>query len=434
MGSLWVRLSELPEVIPPRDYRFSVFANHFYLFSVVTHGLFVPFFALLGVYGLALYNVASVAVYTVALQRNLRGHLQSAFQLMLAEVLVHTILCAYWLGSTVLSHVPLLLGLLVYLATFERCWLRAAQAAAIALVYAGVNYYALAFPPAVSLAPGALNALNLTMGSGGVLAACYMGYYYGGAATRAEGALRRRSAELEARNEDLDAFSHTVAHDLKGPLSEILAFAELLETYGSEMPAAELRAHLHTIVLSGHKMRSIIDELLLLASVRQAGQRQLAALHMGASVAEALLRLAYLIEEQGAEIVLPAAWPPAYGHGPWVEEVWVNYLSNALRYGGRPPRVELGAAVQPDGMVRFWVRDNGSGLTAEEQARLFAPFTRLGKGSITGHGLGLSIVRRIVEKMGGQVAVESEVGRGSVFSFTLSQKRPDGTGGPPQAR
>ena len=70
-------------------------------------------------------------------------------------------------------------------------------------------------------------------------------------------------------------------------------------------------------------------------------------------------------------------------------------------------------------MVRFWVRDNGPGITPEDQARLFVPFTRLGQARVGGHGLGLSIVRRIVEKLGGQVGVESQVGQGSVFSFTL---------------
>jgi two-component system sensor histidine kinase/response regulator len=75
--------------------------------------------------------------------------------------------------------------------------------------------------------------------------------------------------------------------------------------------------------------------------------------------------------------------------------------------------------LQPDGMVRFWVRDNGPGITPEAQSRLFTPFTRLDQVSIQGHGLGLSIVRRIVEKLGGQVGVESQVRQGSVFSFTL---------------
>ncbi|MBC7869758.1 MAG: sensor histidine kinase, partial [Chitinophagaceae bacterium] len=112
-------------------------------------------------------------------------------------------------------------------------------------------------------------------------------------------------------------------------------------------------------------------------------------------------------------------WPLAAGYAPWVEEVWTNYLSNALKYGGKPPSIELGADEQPDGMVRFWVRDNGNGLTPEEQTRVFTPFTRLNQVKVEGHGLGLSVVQRIVDKLGGQVGLESSVGQGSIFSFTL---------------
>jgi two-component system sensor histidine kinase/response regulator len=121
---------------------------------------------------------------------------------------------------------------------------------------------------------------------------------------------------------------------------------------------------------------------------------------------------------------LPKTWPVALGYGPWVEEVWVNYLSNGLKYGGQPPRVELGATAQPDGQVCFWIRDNGSGIPPEAQTRLFTPFTRLDQVRAEGHGLGLSIVRRIVEKLGGQVGVKSEAGQGSVFTFTLPAANP----------
>jgi two-component system sensor histidine kinase/response regulator len=140
---------------------------------------------------------------------------------------------------------------------------------------------------------------------------------------------------------------------------------------------------------------------------------------MASVVAGAQQRLAYMIDEYQPEITLPDAWPVALGYSPWVEEVWVNYLSNALKYGGRPPCIELGATEQTDGAVRFWASDNGPGLTPEERARLFPPFTRLDQDRVEGHGLGLSIVRRIVKRLGGQVGVESEVGQGSVFSFTL---------------
>ncbi|MBC8446106.1 MAG: GAF domain-containing sensor histidine kinase [Chloroflexi bacterium] len=236
---------------------------------------------------------------------------------------------------------------------------------------------------------------------------------------RTEEALYQHTVELQARNEELDAFAHTVAHDLKNPLTLITGFAEMLGEDYATMSSEELRHYLQTIARNGHKMSNIIDELLLLASVRKVEEVEMGPLDIASIVAEAQQRLAYEIEGLQAEIILPAAWPVALGYGPWVEEVWVNYLSNAIKYGSRPPRVELGATVQPDGMVRFWVRDNGPGLLPEEQTRLFIPFTRFDQVQAKGHGLGLSIARRIVEKLGGQVGVESEIGKGSVFSFTL---------------
>lgn len=163
-------------------------------------------------------------------------------------------------------------------------------------------------------------------------------------------------------------------------------------------------------------------ELLLMAGMRRTEVEQYP-LNMARIVGEARQRLSYMIEEREAELILPADWPVAVGHAPWVEEVWANYLSNGLKYGGQPPRLHLGATADSDGMVRFWVRDNGPGLTPEQQTHLFAEFTRLNQIKTEGHGLGLSIARRIVEKLGGQVGVESEgiPGRGCTFFFTLPQ-------------
>ncbi len=235
---------------------------------------------------------------------------------------------------------------------------------------------------------------------------------------QAEEALRQYAAELEARNEELNAYTHTVAHDLKGPLGHMVGFAQLLEDSYATLSDEDQRDSLHVIAQSGRKMSNIIDELLLLSALRGA-EVEMMPLDMASIVDEARQRLAYMIEEYQAQILFPDAWPIALGYGPWIEEVWANYLSNALKYGGQQPRVELGATVQADGMVRFWIRDNGPGLTPEEQARLFAPFTRLEQVQVKGHGLGLSIARRIVERLSGQVSVESKVGQGSVFAFTL---------------
>ncbi len=235
----------------------------------------------------------------------------------------------------------------------------------------------------------------------------------------AEKALRKRTAELEARNAELDAFAHTVAHDLKGPLSPIVGYAQVLEELYATLPEETAREYLRFIAERGIKMGNIIDELLLLANVRDVKDVGICALDMAHLVAEVQKRLAHSIEKYQAEIIVAGDWPVALGYGPWIEEVWVNYINNALKYGGRPPRIELGADPPLQGAVRFWVRDNGPGLTPEEQERLFTPFEQLHQVRAKGHGLGLSIVKRIVEKLGGQVGVESQPGQGCVFFFTL---------------
>ena len=233
--------------------------------------------------------------------------------------------------------------------------------------------------------------------------------------------LRQSHDDLQARNEELDAFAHTVAHDLKSPLSLIVGYVEILQESEPAPIGAERRKYLDIILQTGRKISAITDALLLLSKVHKA-EVDMEPLDMAKIVNNARDRLADLIEQVQAAIIIPAAWPMSFGHAPWVEEVWVNYISNALKYGGRPPRVELSALQQPDGVVKFMVCDNGAGLTPDEQARLFTPFTQLAQTSAAGHGLGLSIVQRIVKKLGGQVSVESELGHGSVFSFTLPSK------------
>ncbi|GMQ77751.1 MAG: hypothetical protein BMS9Abin02_0240 [Anaerolineae bacterium] len=231
--------------------------------------------------------------------------------------------------------------------------------------------------------------------------------------------LSQINSTLLAQNQELNAFSHTVAHDLKNPLAILLGFAEVL---GQDYVSGEdelLGQGIQVILENGLRLESIIDELLLLAEVRQLDEIDLEPISMEAIVSETRKRLSNLIDESEAKIIFPVSWPITMGHKPWVQEVWVNYVSNAIKYGGRPPEIELGAVKQADGMVRFWVLDNGPGISLEDQRRLFVPFTKLYQVRAQGHGLGLSIVRRIVTKLGGEVGVNSVPGEGSKFWFTL---------------
>ncbi|HNT78581.1 MAG TPA: histidine kinase N-terminal 7TM domain-containing protein [Anaerolineae bacterium] len=253
---------------------------------------------------------------------------------------------------------------------------------------------------------------------------------------RAELALQERTSELEVRNAELDAFAHTVAHDLKSPLTIIMGFTQMTVTQLKPLLTAEHLENMQRIVKTSKKMATIIDELLLLASVREVQQMTMAPLEMEAIVAEALDRLRNEITDAQADIRVPTTWPVAMGYAPWVEEIWVNYISNAIKYGGQPekavpPQVTLGASPpappivpnQDAAQIIFWVRDTGPGLTDEQCEKLFTPFTRLHVRA-PGHGLGLSIVRRIIERLGGAVGVVSEPGQGSTFYFTLRAPNP----------
>jgi two-component system sensor histidine kinase/response regulator len=257
-----------------------------------------------------------------------------------------------------------------------------------------------------------------------------------------EEALSQCRAELEARYEELDGVARALSQDLRGALGLIISFVQVLKEYHAALTGEELHRYLGMIAQKGHKAINVIDELLEERTERPPDSEiEIGPLDTARAVAGALEILTYMVEEHRAQIILPpaGAWPVALGYGPWIEEVWFNYLSNAIQYGGRPPRVELGFDVSPprpelgtkaqpngateqaDSIVRFWIRDNGDGLTPEEQERLFTPFVRREEDLSKGYGLGLVVVRRIVERLGGQVGVESEgvPGRGSLFFFTL---------------
>lgn len=223
---------------------------------------------------------------------------------------------------------------------------------------------------------------------------------------------------LRASNAELDAFSHTVAHDLKDPLSTIITYTEIMN-YDEQKIPEPVHNYINAVGYNAHKLLTIIDELLLLSQTRGAPVKK-TPLDMGQIVDEALNRLRYVIDQSEAEISITVEnWTPTLGYASWIESIWVNYISNAIKYGGRPPHITLGEVPEGDGHIRYYVRDNGSGLNEAQQARLFLPFERLKDESARGHGIGLSIVRRIAEKLGGRVGVDSEPDEGSTFYFIL---------------
>lgn len=230
--------------------------------------------------------------------------------------------------------------------------------------------------------------------------------------------LSRANHSLKTMNSELDAFSRMVTHDLKNPIASVIMCSSTIMEYFKELEEEELLEFVGLIHNSGHKAQTIIDELLLLARVRKATV-SLEPLDMKQIMTQVRNHLLLMIEQYKATLIVPDSWPQAVGHAPWVEQVWFNYLSNAIKYGGSPPQIEVGATKIDHHTIRFWIRDNGPGIPAQAQASLFTEFTRLGEQKVEGSGLGLSIVKRIIEKLGGKVGVKSQLGSGSEFYFTL---------------
>jgi two-component system, sensor histidine kinase and response regulator len=232
---------------------------------------------------------------------------------------------------------------------------------------------------------------------------------------------RRIESALEQRNDELDAFARTVAHDLKNPVSSVIGLTRLIRkqlngaTFTNQ---AKVLRNLDLLGQAGEQAYTIIDALLTLARTAREDV-ELRPLDMGEIVTRVLERLEGQLHQSGAAIELPPHWPNARGHAPWVEEIWFNYLHNALKYGGTPPRLALSAKPVDSGKIRFEVRDNGAGLDVEACLKLFQPFVRLHHERGEGHGLGLTIVRQISEKLGGSAGVDSAPGEGSRFYFIL---------------
>jgi PAS domain S-box-containing protein len=235
---------------------------------------------------------------------------------------------------------------------------------------------------------------------------------------------KRRKFELIEKEKlilDLDAYARSVAHDLKNPIGSVVSLSELIKNRLAENNLAEVDEMIGYVYDQGKKMIGIIDGLLMLSRIRKEDIVK-TPIDTAEILAEVFKRLESEIERRKATIEKPDQWPRVMGHPQWIEEVWVNLVSNALKYGGVPPVIRLGYEKATPGSYSFWIQDNGNGLPEESLKKIFKDFERLGIKDTDGYGLGLPIVKRIFEKLGGAVQATSSnlPGEGCIFSFTLN--------------
>ncbi len=232
-------------------------------------------------------------------------------------------------------------------------------------------------------------------------------------------------SELEAKNAELERFTYTVSHDLKSPLFTIRGFLGYLEQDALEGNKERLRADIERIVVATDKMHQLLNDLLELSRIGRA-MNEPQHIPFEELVREALALVQGRIVERGVAVHVAANLPSVYGDRPRLIEVLQNLLDNAAKFmGNQPqPRIEIGCAGERDGKPLFYVRDNGIGIAPEHHERIFGLFNKLDAGG-EGTGIGLALVKRIVEVHGGRIWVESEAGKGATFYFTLPAKPAD---------
>jgi signal transduction histidine kinase len=229
---------------------------------------------------------------------------------------------------------------------------------------------------------------------------------------------QHREAQLRRANEELQQFAYVASHDLQEPLRMVTSYVQLLAQRYQGQLDAEAQEFIGYAAEGAQRMQQLIQDLLAYARVGGTAL-EWAAVDCEAVLARTLLDLQLLIEEQRAEVSHDPL-PTVRGEVQQVGLVFQNLLGNALKFhGAAPPRIHVSA--RPEGaMWVFAVQDNGIGMEARQAERIFQVFQRLHtRREYPGTGIGLAICKRIVERHGGRIWVESEPGKGSTFFFTL---------------
>jgi signal transduction histidine kinase len=226
--------------------------------------------------------------------------------------------------------------------------------------------------------------------------------------------------ELESKNEELERFTYTVSHDLKSPLVTISGFLGYLEQDALGGNMERFRQDAQRIQEAVAKMQRLLRELLELSRIgRMMNPPQEVSLND--LIKEAIDIVHGCLEEHNVTVHIQPNLATVYGDKPRLIEVLQNLIDNAAKYmGNQPdPRVEIGQCGEDGGKPIFYIQDNGIGIARQHYEQIFGLFNKLDATS-EGTGVGLALVKRIIEVHGGRIWVESKIGKGSTFYFTLA--------------
>jgi signal transduction histidine kinase len=254
-------------------------------------------------------------------------------------------------------------------------------------------------------------------------------------AAHLERLVTERTAALTSSNKQLEAFVYTIAHDLRAPLRSMQGFSDMLVSGEDSKAAVDYAQRIRT---SARLMDAMLTDLLAFSRISQE-KLDLGPVHLEAIVQTTLARLETDIQKTNGRVEATGPWPTVLAHGPTLSQVLFNLVSNALKFvkPGVPPQIHIRAEEAPStlpstpplrppaippaqpGFIRIWVEDNGIGIAPEHQEQIFRLFLRLHRDAYDGTGVGLAIVQKAIERMGGRIGVDSPRGHGSRFWFDL---------------
>jgi light-regulated signal transduction histidine kinase (bacteriophytochrome) len=238
--------------------------------------------------------------------------------------------------------------------------------------------------------------------------------------------LRRINNELIRSNQDLERFAYVVAHDLQGPLTTVSGFMALLQRRYKDKIEGKGGEYIKCAIDGADRMRHLIDDLLDYSLT--GGDKKMDSVDVTGVVNTVLLNIQNSIQEAGAVVTFDTL-PTVTANARELTQAFQNLIVNAIKFRREdvPPIIQVGSQEEDDRWV-FSVRDNGIGIPAEEFDRIFEVFQRLHSSQqYTGTGIGLAVVKKIVEAHGGDIWVESEIGKGSTFNFSIPVKRKNTT-------
>jgi signal transduction histidine kinase len=239
----------------------------------------------------------------------------------------------------------------------------------------------------------------------------------------AQKSLEKAVTELQRSNQELEQFAYVASHDLQEPLRKIASFCSLLEArYAGELDE-KANTYIHFIVDGATRMQALVNDLLLFSRVTTRG-KEFVPTDTAAALREALENLEIAMAECGAQVTHDDSLPTVAADPTQLTQLFQNLIGNAVKYRrDEAPRIHVSVEETANDWV-FAVRDNGIGFEQEYADRIFIIFQRLHtREEFSGTGIGLAVCKKIVERHGGRIWVDSEAGMGSTFSFALPKQR-----------